>query len=235
MLIVPKFTYPVINRIESETDGRKYVTPDGEILPSVTTILSSTKSADKQKALDNWKEFKGEVEAARILKESGDVGTLIHKHLECHITGEERPGGNNMIRQQARKLSDIVIQKGLANVSEIWGVEAMLYYPERYGGTTDCIGIHNNNESIIDFKNARKPKKEEYIFDYKTQLCAYASGHNKIYGTDIKQGVIMCICRGDQKPADFGLYQEWVIDGLEFQRHMDDWNRRVDEFYAKNS
>ena len=39
MLIVPKFTYPKINRIESETEGRKYVTPDGEILPSVTSCI----------------------------------------------------------------------------------------------------------------------------------------------------------------------------------------------------
>jgi hypothetical protein len=232
MIVTKKFPYPEINRIESETVGRKYVSPTGEILPSVTTILSNTKDVEKLKALENWKSWHGEVEAARILKESGDVGTLVHAHLEKFILGEDRPEGNNRIRKQARQLADVVIEKGLVNVSEVWGIEAMLYYPEKYAGTTDCVGIHKTNESIIDFKNARKPKKEEYIFDYKTQICAYASAHNKVYGTNIKQGVIMCICRGDTKPADFGLYQEWVIEGLEFQKHMDDWNRRVDLYHS---
>jgi len=231
MLITQKFTYPQINRIDSETEGRKYVTPTGEILPSVTTILSSTKNDNTQKALDNWKNFVGEKEADRILLESGNVGTLIHSHLEKYILGEERPGGNNIIRQQARKLSDIVIEKGLVNVSEIWGVEVPLYYPGRYAGTTDCVGIHASEEAIVDFKNARKPKKEEYIFDYKTQICAYALAHNIVYGSNIKKGVIMCICRGDKSPADFGVYQEWTLEGLEFQKHVDDWNKRVDLYH----
>jgi len=234
MLIAPKFTYPEIKRIESETEGRKYDTPSG-ILPSVTTILSATKSASSTQALDNWKAWHGEKEADRIVTESANVGTLLHKHLECHIKGEERPTGNNIIRMQAKKLADVVIAKGLSNMSEVWGVEVPLYFPALYGGTTDMIGIHKGDPAIIDFKNTRKPKKDEYVEDYKTQICAYSSAHDAVYGTDIKKGVIMCICRGDTKPADFGLYQEWVLEGIEFQKYKDEWFRRVEKYYNSNT
>lgn len=236
MLLVPKFSYPEINRIESDIDGRKYITPTGEILPSVTSILSATKADDTVKALEGWKEWHGEVEAGRILRESGDIGTLIHKHLECYIKNEERPGGNNIIRVQAKKLSDIVIEQGLSKVSEIWGTEVMMYYPELYAGTTDAIGIHEGSPAILDFKNTRKPKKREYIDDYYCQLAAYSEAHNKIYNTGIRKGVVLMVCRGDTKPANFGIYQEFVLEGNEYDKYVDIWNKRVDRYYsAKNN
>jgi hypothetical protein len=234
MLLVPKFPYPEIKRIESDTDGRKYDTPSG-ILPSVTSILSKTKSAESTKALDNWKEWHGEKEAGRILKESGDIGTLLHKHLESYVKGEERPSGTNIIRIQAKKLADVMIEKGLVNVSEVWGVEVPLYYPSLYGGTTDMAGIHLGEEAIVDFKNSRKMKEEKYVEDYKSQLVAYAEAHNVVYGTNIRKGVIMIVVRGDTKPADFGKYQEFILEGNEYDKYKDEWFRRVEKYYNSNS
>ena len=232
MKLLPKFTYPEINRVESAAEGRRYLTPDGELSPSVTTILSNTKAEEGTKALDAWKEWVGEVEAGKILKESGDVGTLIHKHLECFIKNEDRTGGTNIIRVQAKKLSDVVIEQGLCNVSEVWATEAMLYYPGLYAGTTDCLGIHLGDEAIVDFKNTRKLKKREYIDDYLTQLTAYSEDHNSVYGTKIRKGVVMMVCRGDGKPADFGKYQEWILEGNEYDKYRDLWFQRVDLYHS---
>jgi hypothetical protein len=38
-------------------------------------------------------------------------------------------------------------------------------------------------ESIVDFKQSNKPKREEYIGDYYLQLVAYAMAHDAIYDT----------------------------------------------------
>lgn len=229
-MLVSKFAYPQLIRIDAE-EGRKYDTPSG-ILPSVTTILSATKSIEKQKALSKWRENVGDKEATRIVTESANIGTIIHKHVERFALGEERPAGTNLIHANAKKLADVLIDQGMKNVSEIYGVEIPLYYPSLYAGTTDCIGLHKGDLAIIDFKNSRKMKKEEYVEDYKTQLVAYAEAHNMIYGTNIKKGVIMMVVRGDTVASDFGKYQEWVLEGEEFKKHQDLWAKAVDKYYS---
>ena len=40
------------------------------------------------------------------------------------------------------------------------------------------VGIHNGKETVIDFKQANRPKKEEWIGDYKLQAGAYAMAHD---------------------------------------------------------
>jgi hypothetical protein len=48
-----KYNYVPMSRVE--IDGkRKYATPDGEKLPSVTTILDATKPEEAKKALNEW-------------------------------------------------------------------------------------------------------------------------------------------------------------------------------------
>ena len=38
---------------------------------------------------------------------------------------------------------------------------------DKYAGATDCVGIYENKETIIDFKQSNKPKKDEWIdIDY---------------------------------------------------------------------
>jgi hypothetical protein len=52
-MITTKFTYEPLYR-ETINGSRKYATPDGEKLPSVTTILDFTKSEESKQALQNW-------------------------------------------------------------------------------------------------------------------------------------------------------------------------------------
>ena len=46
-------------------------------------------------------------------------------------------------------------------------------------------------ETIVDFKQSNRPKREEWIEDYYMQIAAYAMAHDYVYGSKIKQGVIM--------------------------------------------
>jgi genome maintenance exonuclease 1 len=61
-MIVEKFKYKALER--ATVDGsRKYATPDGEKLPSVTTILDATKSEESKQALANWRKRVGHAKA----------------------------------------------------------------------------------------------------------------------------------------------------------------------------
>ena len=64
MQLIKKYNYAELKR--KEGDGRLYLTPDGQALPSVTTILSRTK--DKT-FLKEWRARVGEEKAEKIMKE----------------------------------------------------------------------------------------------------------------------------------------------------------------------
>ena len=219
-ILTDKHKYPTLVRHDSP-NGRTYqVNGEGAYLPSVTTILSATKSAKDKKTLDDWRIKVGEEEATRIVNESTNIGTHLHQNLENHIRGIPDRAGPLI----SKIMTDMIIKKGLCNVNEVWGIEASVYYPDLYAGTADLIGVHNGNPCIIDFKNSKKNKKKEWITDYKVQLAAYALAHNAIFNTNIKGGVIMMATR------DL-TYLEFDIQGSEFQESCDDWNRRVDLYY----
>ena len=74
-----KFSYPKSSR--SIEDGyRKYLLGEYK-LPSVTTILSATKSEEEKAALANWKERVGVKEANRIKTEASSRGTSMHSYI----------------------------------------------------------------------------------------------------------------------------------------------------------
>ena len=149
----------------------------------------------------------------------------MHKYLEDYcIDGELKTPGSNPFSKQANDMAQVVIDEGMSNVSEVWGVEVPMYYPELYAGTTDCVGLYNGHPAIIDFKQTNKPKKDEWVDDYKTQLVAYALAHNEVYGTNIKHGVIL-MCSKDLQ------FQTWTITGEEFNLFTEHWWNRVQSYY----
>lgn len=216
----PLYTYQKLDRIE-DSGPRLYQTPDGARVPSVTTILSQT--GDKT-ALIEWRKRVGEEEANRISRESAGLGTLVHKHVENYIMGEARPSGNNQVHAMARAMADQIIDRGLSRVTEVWGMEASLYYPGLYAGTTDLVGEYEGVPSIMDHKTAKKIKKREWIQDYFVQTCAYALAHNEVYGTNIRQGVIFMVDREQG-------YETFVIAGSEFDHYCELWSQRVNDYY----
>ena len=215
------YRYPTT--VRETIDGKRHYAIKSEKLPSVTTILSATESAEKREALAKWRQAKGEEIATRIEDESAARGTAMHKILEKYILEEGYLDLTNVGRD-AHNMAIRVIEQGLCNVPEYYGTECTLYYPGLYAGQTDLVAIHKGKDAIIDFKQTNKPKKREWIEDYCLQLAAYAMAHNFIYRTKIDKGVIM-MCSKDN------FYQEFVVEGKEFQKYKHNFLRRVDEYY----
>jgi genome maintenance exonuclease 1 len=222
-LFVEQFKYKHCKQIhDSLSKKRIYLTPDGEKLPSVTTILSSTKDMT---ALNEWRDRIGHEKAQQITNEAAAIGTAMHGNLERFIAGLQRQPGNNPVHVQANKMANIIIENGLKHVDEVWAMEQSLYYPGLYSGTTDLVCVYKGNASICDYKQSNKEKKEDWIEDYKLQLVAYILSHNEIYKTDIREGHVF-MCTRDFKYQQFDL---WPKD---FNKYVDLWIDKVEEFYS---
>ena len=216
------YEYPKSMR-EMINDQRHYAIGE-EKLPSVTTILAATQSDEKRASLAKWKQKVGENEAERVKNVAATRGTKMHSILEGYIEGQgvldlTETGG------EAHRMANTIIDQGFKDLEEIWGSEVVLAYAGLYAGATDLCGVYQGRESIIDFKQSNKPKKIEWIEDYKLQGAAYATAHDDMFGTKIEQIVIL-MCTPDC------FFQRFIINGKEFREYKWKWLERVDQYYA---
>ena len=168
-------------------------------LPSVTTIMGSM--ADKS-GLDAWKQRVGEEEANRISQLSMNRGTIMHRLIELYKPKEGTPvEKKEWLEDIAPKDEEILeitdLENGQLYYNEAWKMFDKFWYnnsrffgkvkkvldSERflwtvkgggYAGTLDNVSeMIDDSVKIIDYKNSRKPKKEEWIQDYFRQTAAY--------------------------------------------------------------
>ena len=217
-----KFTYPKSTR--SIVNGSRHYNLGGSNLPSVTSILKATQSEEDKAAIEAWKERVGHKEADRIKNEASSRGSSMHSYIEQFLLGKFNL---DLLDEEnkSKKMAVEIIDNGLKNkLTEIWGAEATVYYPGKYAGTADCIGVYEGKETILDFKQSNKPKKEEYIEDYFLQIGAYSLAHNTVYNSKITQGVIL-ICTVDR------LFQDFKIEENELKNYQNKFLEKVEQFY----
>ena len=151
--------------------GRHYQSPDGELVPSVTNVLSVmgkgdalTRWAAKMVAESAWnlRESLGNMdreEAVTVLKQSpwrkskraSDRGTDIHAYLEARLN-----------RWEPEELSDDALPfKAAADdwyanrePDEVIATEMTLFHP-MYAGTTDVVFRRDGRLTIADFKTSK--------------------------------------------------------------------------------
>jgi len=213
-----KFNYVSGKQIDDH--GSRIYDINGSRLPSVTTILGKTKN---QQFLRDWKAKVGEAEAERIKNLSSKRGTSMHKFLESHIQGigyDDLTG----LGQEAKTMAQKIIEVGLTPIEEVYGSEVTLYYPGLYAGSTDLVCRHNGMDTIIDFKQANRPKRLEWIEDYFLQIAAYCMAHDEVYRSQIRQGIIM-VCTPDL------YYQEFKFQDADLRRWKHKWLKRLDMYH----
>ena len=134
-----QFEYPNSQRsIKGEYDISKM------LLPSVTTVLNATQPESKRKSLDRWIALKGEDEATRIKELAGSRGTAMHFYLQKYIDPECKGYMDlTQIGRVAEPMAKKIIEKGMDDLTEVWGSEVTVYYPGLYAGATDLVGIYD--------------------------------------------------------------------------------------------
>ena len=217
--LIQKYNYAELKR--KEGDGRLYLTPEGEALPSVTTILSKTKD---RSFLKKWRAKVGEEEAEKIIRDSAKIGTALHLYIERFVNGDKYKDLTE-VGVQAEKMAQRIIDEAFGDITEIWGSEVHLYNPGKYAGTTDMVGVYKGRPTIIDFKQSNRPKKREWVQDYLMQLAAYAAAHNAMFDTEIEQGVVL-MCSRDL------TFQRFELEGEKFVRATNAFMKKLDAYNA---
>ena len=147
----------------------------------------------------------------------------MHKFLESYVEGvgyDDLTG----IGQEAKPMAQKIIEKGLSNVTEYYGSEVTLFYPGLYAGSTDLVCNYKGLDTIIDFKQSNRPKKEEWIEDYYLQIAAYCMAHDYVYKSNIRQGMIM-VCTPDL------FYQEFGFTDHELRTWKHKFLKRLDMYH----
>ena len=186
----------------------------------MTTILAKTKD---ETFIRRWRQKVGYDEADRIANHSSRRGSAMHKFIEKHIK-ESGYADLTPIGQEAKPMAEKIIEIGLAPVNHYYGSEITLYYPGLYAGATDLICNYDGLDTIIDFKQANLPKQREWIEDYFLQIAAYAMAHDYVYGSKIRQGIIM-VCTPDC------YYQEFRFQDADLRKEKHKFLKRLNYYH----
>jgi CRISPR/Cas system-associated exonuclease Cas4 (RecB family) len=201
---------------ETKKSGRKYVDPDGNAYPSVTTVLGHLGKA----AIQAWRARVGEAEANRVSRQASTRGTAVHSLLEdyvnnddSYLTKEFDNSAKELQHKQNIETASSVFDVLRENLTEVWGQELALFSKHLHmAGRVDCVGIWKGKPAIIDYKTSRKTKRKEWITSYFLQTAAYAIMFEERTGQPITQLVI--VIAGDE--------------GVQvFEEHRDNWTEEL--------
>ena len=217
-----KFNYPELESMP-HAGMRFYETTDGKFYPSITTVLGGTMPEEKSKALQKWQNSLGVNAAQKKTQDAADHGTAVHLLAERYLKKEQLIQDGDKITPQNMSAFNALKLK-LNKIEEVWGQEIALFSDLMgVAGRTDLIGVYKGKPSIIDFKTSGRLKSKKDIEDYNLQLCAYAIMHNEMFGTNIKDGIILMT-------SDGGFPQEFYVN---LGDYLEPLMLRVDEFYRK--
>lgn len=199
-----------IPAVKTKNVNRKrfYLTPDGGVFPSITTVLS----VRKREGLAEWRKRVGEDVANYIARTAATRGTKVHQMCEDFLNNQE------VIQDNREFLPYCLFQKLKpvleTSINNIYAQECGLWSDKyKVAGRVDCIAEYNGVPSIIDFKTSRSERNDDYNLDYYIQASAYAEMFEERTGIEINQIVILVV-------TEDGLVQEFVKEKHEYLPHL---------------
>lgn len=192
---------------------RHYDCPNG-VYPSITSVLGST--ADKS-YLEEWRNKIGHDYAAKITAVSGGRGTNMHQMCEDYLNNKPLSCKMPDALEMFYSLKPI-----LHKINNIHCQEASLYSDLiKIAGSVDCIGEFDSVLSVIDFKNSRRIKKEEDIFDYFLQATFYSLAYKEMTGITISQIVIIIAVENEKPQVFIKPIRPYIKDLVERRKMFD--------------
>lgn len=168
-----------------------------ERYPGVTKVINGTKDMS---GLNAWRDRIGHEEADRIVEESKQIGTSLDKifndYLDPTLTDFQLENYQDersfqlfkQIQPTCDKIEPLVVQHKVFNDRL------------KYMGYLDCLGFYKGKLTIIDCKNTKKEKPEEYLTDYFFQCSAYALAIGEMYGVVPSQMLLVMARRDSSFP-----------------------------------
>lgn len=199
--------------------GRFYTTPQGNVYPSITTILGD---GDKT-WLKEWREGMGQERADAEAQRAAIRGTAVHSMIEKHLNNDPAPTlghapehipGFLMLRSILKRVNNIITQE-----SALWSDTL------RVAGRVDCIGEYQGKLAVIDFKTSTNDKSQHQIGDYFLQTTAYALMFQELYNVQIDEVVIIMSVEKGAVPLVFKQ---------DISPHIEPLIRRINTYHTKH-
>ena len=204
--------------------GRRYQTPDGNVYPSITTVLGD--QPEKKRAIAEWRDRVGAEEANKISSQAARRGTDLHNLMETYILGDEIDAKKIMPSTLARFRP---VQKCLdENLQLVYASETPMFSDIlRIAGTADLICEWNGEVTVVDFKTARKMKTPDMITDYFVQATAYSIMFEEHTGIECHHFAILMVSDEGEFQVFPGKRNDYVAElirirnGYEYRKSLD--------------
>ena len=190
--------------------NRYYILPDSGIcVPSVTSVIY--KDVDFP-----------DTPASRIAR---NRGTAVHNICESYLRNEGRKFASDGMPATLASFKKIRNEID-ANLDKVRLIEGALYSKNLWtAGRVDCIGEWKNKPSIIDFKTAKNPKKEEWIRSYYIQTACYAFMFNEMFPNDSVKNLVIIVAPDHHECAQvfemsYDKYYEEMYDIFKTKRNL---------------
>ena len=191
------FTHKVVklpNLVTTTLNKKRfYNTPEGAMLPSITTVLSIR----KKEGLIEWRKRVGDDVANYISGNAVRRGIKIHEMCEDYL--------NNMYEDALFEtyekehflywcLFKQLRDQALCDIDNIYAQEVGLYSDKyKVAGRVDCIAEYNGVLSVIDFKTSTKERTDDWNENYYIQGAAYAEMFEERTEIKVNQIVILVV------------------------------------------
>jgi len=222
------------------------------VFPSITTVLGET--GDSKAGLDKWRKRVGEAEAKRISELSMNRGTIMHRLVELYKATEgtkkerletlktQASTDEEVNQYKEDENGTIWLQSGwemfmkfyfnssqfLDRVKKVIAAESFLWSKVGYAGTVDNISeMTDGSVLVIDYKNSRRPKREEWVQDYFVQGSSYFIAYWERSGKKPDGVEIWISNEEDSIPQIFKL----TVDDI--KHYFKEFQRRLELFKEK--
>ncbi len=206
--------------------GQQYfIDPQGQRLPSVTTILSATRPPEQRQALASWKERVGAEAATQISGAASRRGTGTHKQVERYLRGDVVRCSEG-VRPYWESMKPV-----LQAIDEVRLLESTVFhYDLGYAGKVDCVASYTGVPCLCEWKTSDRPKQSlERLYDYPLQLAAYWGAVNHFYraeGVDLSHALLAIAL--PNAPAELFWFDR---DSLMPYWHQ--WQERVQRYWRR--
>ena len=195
---------------------RHYVTPQGNVYPSVTTVVG----LHSEKSIQEWRNKVGEEQANKISSQAARRGNNLHRLCEHYLMNNLSLNGEMPTTIQLFKTIKPVIDE---NINRIYAVEAALYSDHlRVAGRIDCFAEFDGKPSVIDFKSSSKLKSEDHILGYFMQASAYSVMIEERTGIPVPRLVVIIAVENEAQPQIFVKKRNTYIDKFIEYRNLYD-------------
>lgn len=198
------------------TFGRGYK-HNQQHLAGVTTILNSTKSAEAQQFLNNYRKKTSQAAQQRNL----DRGSQLHALLEGVLAGKSIDGYSSEVRSYYKSIYDGFLKQHQPTALL---TEGFVWHPLGYGGSFDAVVRIDDELWLVDWKTSKSRRSGNILHDYKLQLAAYIGAFNHVYpDCKVKQAVLVVGFKASPAQTEW-LYSDDIL------RYWADWVKRVKQY-----